>query len=89
MFCKVNAHSLDTVSGKNWDETGVIPFHLVSDELEGLAHSVLDHFLFGFFGFLETFVKVLKKLSHKRLARILQVLPFFYDSVFVDVDGGH
>lgn len=89
MFCKVNTHSFDTVSRENGDEAGVISFHLIGDELEGLAHGVFDHFLFGFFGFFETFVKVLEKLGHESLARTFHVLSFSYDSVLFNVDSGH
>jgi hypothetical protein len=30
-------------------------FHLIGNVLESLPHAVLDHFLFGLFGFLELF----------------------------------
>jgi hypothetical protein len=62
---------------------------LVCDELEGLPHGVLDHFLLGLFGFFESFVKILENLGHKSLAGILHKLFCPYDSILLDVDSGY
>lgn len=49
-------------------------FHFIRDKLESFPHAILNHLLFGFFGFFEFFYKCGDNIR-EQLMLILMIMP--------------
>jgi hypothetical protein len=65
VFGKVDAHALEAVSGEQGNERRIILLHLVSNEFEGLPHSIFYHLLFGLLDLFKPLIEVAEYLREE------------------------
>lgn len=86
MLRKVNAHTLESISGQQRYQRRILFFHLVSYVFEGFSHRVFNHLLLGLLNLLEPLIEIGENLRKKRRVRLVKGLFDRHDPLLVGVD---